>query len=474
MEPSIELSPYLLGPYAPIEDEIDRDALTAWGEIPPDLEGVVVRNGPNPRFSPKGRYHWFDGDGMLHAVEIRGGKARYRNRYVRTPHLAREIEAGRPLWSGVMESIRDNPRDAPYKDTANTDVLFFGGELVALWYVSGTPQRLDPITLATRGPLEAGGRPTRMAAHGKVDPKTGELFFFDFGFEAPFMRFGAVAPDRSEARTVPIELPGPRLPHDLAITEHHAILMDLPVVYDPEGLKRNRWVTRFDRALPARFAVLPKNGGAADLRWFEAEPCYIYHVVNAWEEDDAIVMVACRVEDPIPQPDPKDGMWAQMLANLRVRARLWRWRFDLRTGRTKEEPIDDLNTDFPAIDARLRGRRSRASYHVRLAAERTIRFDALVKYDVDTGRREVLELGSGRYGSEAQFAPRVGSIGEDDGYLLSFVHDLQARSSELWIIDARSLASGPIARIALPQRVPLGFHGCFVPNTQLASDGGAR
>lgn len=462
-----DLSPYLDGPYAPITTEIEGEALPVTGEIPLDLQGIYVRNGPNPRFAPKGRYHWFDGDGMLHAVELAGGKARYKNRYVGSSHFHREGEANAPLWSGVMESIKNNPKDSPYKDTANTDVLFHNGSLLALWYVSGVPVKIDPRSLETTGSLDLATKSKRIAAHAKVDPRTGELFFFDFGFAPPFMHYGVIGRTGTLEHLVPIALPGPRLPHDMAITENYAVLMDLPVVYDEEAMKRARWVTKFDRARASRFAVIPRRGDASSVRWFEASPCYIYHTINAWEEGDEIVMVACRVDDPIPAARAEDGIWAQMLANLRVTAKLCRWRFNLRTGATREEVLDDLNTEFPMIDARVRGVKSRYAYNVQLADTRTLLFDGWVKYDIATGAREEVKLREGQYGSEAPFAPRVGSTGEDDGYVLSYVRDDREDSSELWIIDAKNFSAGPVARVKLPQRVPLGFHSTFVPAAEL-------
>lgn len=468
MLPRMSRSPYITGSYAPIHTERDHVDLEVIGSLPEDLAGLYVRNGPNPQFEPVGRYHWFDGDGMLHAVRFEGGRASYSNRWIETKALAREREAERPLWRGLMESMRENPKDAPYKDTANTDVLFFGGELLGLWYFAGEPYRVDPDTLETLGVDDfSGTRKSKIAAHAKVDPETGELLFFEYGPRPPFMSFGVVSKDRTLAHQAPIDLPGPRFPHDMAITERYAILMDLPIHFDAQAMKDGRWATRFHRDLPARFGVIPRRGGSDDIRWFEAEPCYIYHTVNAWEEGDEIVMVACRTDDPIPDPDPADGEWARMMANLRVTARLCRWRFNLRDGSTKEEQIDDDNTEFPTMNERRLGRRSRYAYNVHLGKERTLSFDGLVKYDLETGGAQKHEFGPGRRGSEAPFAPRPGATAEDDGYVVSFLHDEREDRSEVVVLDARDFAAGPVARVLLPERVPLGFHACFVPGDAL-------
>jgi len=458
-------NPYLSGPYAPVSTEIDVALDVIEGEVPRDLFGAYVRNGPNPKRAPLGAHHWFDGDGMLHAVHVEDGALRYRNRYVRTAATRMEDEAGRPLWRGLMESTRENPKGQPYRDTGNTDVLFHGGELLTLWYICGGAHRVDPSTLESRGAHTFGrDRPARLSAHAKVDPASGELLWFDYGPVPPFMRYGVVDAGGRLVHQTEIELPGPRLPHDMAFTERYAILMDLPVWFRPEALKHRKWMVDYHRDVPARFGVVPRRGG--EVRWFEAEPCYIYHSVNAWEEDGAIVMVGCRCDDPIPAPRPDDGPLARALANLRLTARLHRWRFDLETGACTEEALDDRSAEFPSIDARVAGRKSRYSYHMTIPEARTLFFDGIVKYGPE-GEVARHAFGPGVYGSEAPFAPREGSAAEDDGYLLTFVHDTARDASELWIYDARALDEGPRAKAAIPQRVPLGFHATWVEGGSL-------
>jgi len=462
-------NPYLEGPYAPIGRELQSDDLRIVGEVPRDLSGMYVRNGPNRKRAAPGRYHWFDGDGMLHAIRFDDGRVAYENRWVKTAGLTHEDEAGEALWRGLMESTRHNPEGVPYKDTANTDVVFHGGELIALWYICGAAYRVGPQDLETRGVLERrDGRPLRMSAHAKVDAETDELLFFDYGLKKPFMRYGVVDSDGALAHITPIELPGPRLPHDMAFTRKHAVLMDLPVFYRPEALEQKKWIVGYHPELPARFGVMPRRGDGQSIRWFEAEPCYIYHVVNAWDEGDTIVMVGCRCTDPTPAADPADGELARMLANLRLTASLHKWTFDLATGETREEALDDLSTEFPTINLHHAGRQNRYAYNVRLQKARTLVFDGIVKYDLDRGDSVVYELPAGVFGSEVGFAPREGAAEEDDGYVVSFVDDRENERSECWVFDARDLAAGPRARIELPQRVPLGFHATWVDAANLA------
>lgn len=470
-------NPYLMGGYAPVDEEIDASDLEVIGEIPADLNGLYVRNGPNPRFRTEGRYHWFDGDAMLHAIHLRDGQATYRNRWVRTDGFAAESAAGTALWRGMAEPRTGNPDDGSrlqLKDTANTDVVFHNGSLVALWYLAGEPYRIDPISLATLGKEDwQGTRQSCVSSHAKVDRQTGELLFFDYGPTPPYMSYGVVSRDGVLKHFTPIDLPGARMPHDMAITERHTVLMDLPLVVDPEAANEGRHSLVFRRDWPSRFAVVPRYGSQTDVRWFEADPCYIYHTVNAWEEDGVIVMTVCRFRPPQPPKTPITGPLASILNYLRLDAHLYRYRFDLRTGATTEQPLDDRNTEFPVVSADHVGRRNRYAYNVSVNNDFTMYFDGVVKYDLATGASDRFEFGPGRFGSEAPFAARDGASprgdAEDDGYLVSFVYDASVDRSELVILDARDVAAGPVGRVLLPKRVPNGFHACWVPEEQLAA-----
>ena len=467
IEADHDSNPYLNGPYAPIHNETEAEDLEVIGEIPEDLRGVYVRNGPNPRYEPEGRYHWFDGDGMVHAVHFRDGKASYRNRYVRTEAYQRESEADESLWVGLMEPGKYNPKDMPLKDTANTDLIYHNGSLLALWYLAGKPYKLDPETLETIGPEDFNGElDIDVSAHAKVDEYTGEVFFFDQSFTPPYLAYGVANADGELVHSVPIEVPGPRQPHDMAITENYSILMDLPLFADPQALAKGRYSIEFHQDLPSRFGIIPRYGSSDSIRWFEAEPCYLYHVVNAWEEDGEVVMIACRAKDPQPESEEQTPL-ARMLAYLRLDAQMYEWRFDLETGQTTERTLDDANTEFPSLRLSEMGRKTRYSYNVHMSSEDTLLFDGIFKYDLEGDSVDRYWFEEGQAGSEAPFAPRPDAEEEDDGYLVSFVHDQREDQSEVQILDAQDIEAGPIGRVILPQRVPLGFHATWVPEEEL-------
>jgi len=462
-------SPYLAGNYAPVHTEIDAPDLVCQGAFPRDLEGMFVRNGANPRYAPRGRHHWFDGDAMLHGVHFDGGRAAYRNRWVRTSAFLAEEQAGEPLWSGVTERPDfTNPR-GPFKDTSNTDLAFHAGRLLTLWWLGGEAYVVDVPSLETRGTETFGGKVKTVSAHPKVCPVTGEMMFFDYKPYPPYLTYGVANAAGELAHLTTVDLPGPRLQHDMAITEHFSIFLDMSMRWDPKLLAQGKTRVGFFRDEPTRFGILPRHGQGSAIRWFEASPCYMYHTINAWEDGDRIVLVGCKIDNPLAgdPSNPAGGATAPTIGFLRLEPRLHRWTFDLVTGAVTEERLDDTLGEFPRMDSRRLGLRSRYAYTPRLAAAPTLLFDAVTKYDLDTGRSTVHRYPAGRYGGEVVFAPRAGSRAEDDGYLLTFVADEASGASELYVLDAAHVAEEPLARLRIPQRVPTGYHAWWIPSTEM-------
>ncbi|HQX59555.1 MAG TPA: carotenoid oxygenase family protein [Burkholderiaceae bacterium] len=460
--------PALDGNNAPVTQECFSDTMTVIGEVPKDLNGIYFRNGPNAYYQPDWRYHAYDGDGMVHAVQFDQGKVSYRNRWVQTQGLQEEREAGHSLWKGLKEPMRQDRPDQPLKNTANTDVKFHAGRIVAMWYRSGMPYALDPVTLETLGTADYDHAFEKISAHSRPDEHTGELMFFDYSLTAPYMQYGVIGPDRKLRTKIEIPLPGPRLPHDMAVTENYSILHDFPLWPDAQALKAGRYKVKFHADQPTRFAVVPRHGTADQIQWFVAKPTYMLHVVNAWEEGDEIVMVGTpyRVHET---PDGElDARRLERTINQRQRDfMLYEWRLDLKTGKTHERVIDDvLNTEFPVINASYQGRKNQFTYNVLFpqGGREEPRFPGLVKYDITTGGYIAYSAGPQYFYNEPGFAPRDNSQSEDDGYLVMPVWNPLDKRSEIQVFDCKGarLAEGPIARILLPQRIPHGFHATFV------------
>ncbi len=468
-------NPYLHGVHAPIVDEIERDKLEVIGELPSDLEGAYLRNGPNPVFKPRNRYHPFDGDGMVHGVYFKDGHVSYRNRFIHTDAWQSEREQGLSVSPGVMGPFDYEVSEFGIKDTSNTDVMCYNGDIMTLWYNAGNPCRMDGLTLENKGPYTLEGRSTRrLSAHSKVDWATGELLFFDYGDELPYMSFGIADPNGKMVHEVPIELPGPRLPHDIGFTGNYVILHDLPFFHDLEVLRRHKLrVLTFHKDIPTRFGIIPRRG-STEVRWFECEPCYILHVSNSWEEGDWVVMDGCRSTNPMPDTQPGEGEMATMLAYMRLEANNYRWRFNLRTGEVREGDIDDLNTEFNKTNPLFHGVKSKYAYHQRIPllheGGHTLRFTGLVKYNNETGQSTQWDYGAGVFGSEAVYAPKRGAdrnSDEDDGYVTTIATDTNTWKSECLVFDAKDITPGPICRVQLPHRVPYGFHAAWARGEDL-------
>lgn len=460
---STAANPFLEGNFAPIREEVVADDLTVIGELPPDLSGMFVRNGPNPQFPPLGNYHWFDGDGMLHGVRVKDGKASYRNRYVRTRGFLKEREAGKAIWTGLMEPPRmDNP-EGPFKNAANTALIWHAGQFLALWE-GGEPHAIRLPELETAGPHTFNGKLTSaFTAHPKIDPVTGEMLFFGYSLGPdPHLDYSIATPAGELSRTVRIELPVGSMHHDFAVTENYTIFMDLPLKFYPEKMQRGEPAWNFESELPAKFGILPRHGDNNDIRWFDCPSCFIFHTLNAYEEGDEIVLTACRMKSTtvlsMQQTDDRDAEIP----------RLHQWRFNLKTGEAQEEQIDDRASDFPRINEGRMGRKNRYGYTAKMAPEPVPLFDGLIKYDRDRGTSEVHEFGPERFGGEAVFVPRPEGTAEDDGWLVTFVHNRESNQSEFVVIDARNVADGAIARVIMPHRVPYGFHGTWVSEEELA------
>jgi carotenoid cleavage dioxygenase len=430
---------------------------------------MYVRNGPNPQFPPQGGYHWFEGDGMLHGVRLRDGKASYRNRWVRTAAWSAEHKAGMALYPSFLDppSKKVGLGTLPPSNKANTALVWHDGKLLALWE-AGEPHVIAVPSLDTVGPHKYDGKLKHpFTAHPKVDPTTGEMFFFGYNvMMKPFVQYSVVDAKGKITRTTPIELPRGVMMHDFAVSQQHTIFMDLPETFSLERAVKGQPPFLFEPKLGARLGVLPRYGEGKEIKWFTIDPCYVFHTLNAYDDGDEVVLLACRMKefptglDFTAAPHPSDNG----LGPIGAQPFLYRWRLNLKTGAVKEGPLDDVSTEFPRIHEGLTGTPTRYGYLARAGGEL---FDGLLKYDLTKGTREQHALGKGRSCGEAVFVPRQAAKTEDDGWLLTFVHDAASGKGELLVVDAREIKGPPVARVHLPARVPFGFHGLWLAGKTL-------
>jgi carotenoid cleavage dioxygenase len=277
--------------------------------------------------------------------------------------------------------------------------------------------------------------------------------------------------------SVDVELPGPRLPHDMAFTENYVILNDFPLFWDPALLDHNVHLPRFHRDTPSRFAVIPRRGDASQIIWFEADPTYVLHFPNAYEDGDEIVLDGFFQGDPEPADNgmgnnsPQAGGPPRLrafrfLALDRMQARLHRWRFNVVTGEVREEQLTDSISEFGMINPGHAGLPYRYTYAA-TGKPAWFLFDGLLRHDLHTGTEQRFAFDDGVYGSETAMAPRVGSTGEDDGYLVTLTTDMTADASYCLVFDAARIEDGPVCKLQLPERISSGTHSTWAPGTDL-------
>jgi len=450
--------PFLSGAWEPSHAELYVEDLPVTGEIPPGLTGSYLRNGPNPAFAPRGAYHLFDGDGMVHGVTFEGGRARYRNRWVRSAGLEVERRAGHAIFGGLSE-FQMPPEDVvaevgAMKNVANTHVWRHAGRILALME-AGRPTEITP-ELATVGEHTFDGRLVGpMTAHPKTDPETGELIFFGYSPFPPFVRLHVADPAGHLVASVPVDLPAAVMMHDFAVSRDRVVLFDLPAVFDVQALLAGQPGVRWEPGNGARIGVLDRADLNAGVRWFDVEPFWMFHVLNAHDDGDAVVVEGCRA------PRLNVAFGDESLGEP-VEPLLHRWRIDLAEGRVTEETLDDRAGDFPRINDDLAGLPARYGYvaHARAWDETLVAFDGVVKHDLGKGTSVVHSYGPTARAGEAAFAPDLGRSNEDGGWLLNLVLDDADRSSALVVVDAESMEE--VARVHFPRRVPLGFHGTWL------------
>ena len=465
---------YLTDNFAPVYRERTVEDLTVIGELPAALSGMFLRIGPNPQFPPLGRYHWFDGDGMIHGVKLNNGKADYRNRYVRTKGFTIERAEGKAIWPGMLNVPRfDFPYGMSLKTPANTAVVWHSGKLLALCEIA-EPYAIDLPSLETLYPYTFDDRlACPFTAHPKIDPVTGEMMFFGYSpVVPPYLHYGIVSASGELLQTTPIDLPAPVIMHDFAITERYTIFMDLPLTLHVSQMLRGEVPVVFESERPSRFGILPRYGDNSTIRWFEVPTCMIYHTVNAYEDGDEVVLIAYRMPSTnmlIPDYDIGDRLISQMDTPI-----LYCWRFNLTTGAVREQALNEIRAEFPCINEGLMGRQMRYAYAALMAVYMKPKplFDGVIKYDFEefeeSASAQTYYFGRGRFGGECVFAPRPGTAVEDDGWVLTFVYDAIAQQSELLVLDARDITAEPVARVLLPQRVPYGFHAAWICSEQIA------
>lgn len=440
---------YLEGAFGPVTEEVTLTDLAVTGALPAELDGRYLRNGPNPIGADPADYHWFLGHGMVHGLRVRDGRAEwYRNRWVRDAHTA----------AALGEDDRGGPHHNDAGDTVvNTNVVGIAGRTFALVEAGSFPIELDD-ELETIGRSDLDGTlTTSFTAHPKVHARTGDLHAVTYWWPEESLHHVVVGPDGRVVRDVEVPVGGRPMVHDNALSDTRIALFDLPVQFDLEAAMAGRrfpygWVD--DRE--ARVGLLPIDGTADDVVWCTVDPCYVYHPANAVDLPDGTFQVDVVRHPSTFRTDPSGPAEGPPA--------LVRWVVDPTSGKVHEEPLDDLSIEFPRFDDRRAGLPYRYAYAASLSLGDPDGADgSVVRYDLDTGARQAWSPGAGRMAGEFVVVPRDGSTAEDDAWLVGLVHDEPAGRAAFAVLAADDLTAGPVATVDIPVRIPLGFHGNWIP-----------
>ncbi|HMH27328.1 MAG TPA: carotenoid oxygenase family protein [Steroidobacteraceae bacterium] len=448
---------YFSGNQAPVRVELTLEPKIR-GKIPEGLSGALYRNGPNPQFDPGPNYHAFLGDGMIHAFWIGAGRARYANRYVRTPRWLTEHAAGRALFGGL--GLPSDPSvEKILSGGANTHIVYHAGKLMALQEGSN-PFELDAKNLASRGWVETGGRFT---AHPKMDPDSGEMLWFAYssgeGPLNPFLDYGMSDSSGRITRHDRFKAPYCSMVHDFIVTQHYTAFPVLPLTGDIERAKRGLPAFAWEPEKGAFVGLMPRDANVDAVRWIEVDPVYVFHPANAYEQDGVIHCDMMEYPSAPLFPNPDGSRRAP------VKARMVHWSINIADthARVVRTPVSDLVGEFPRIDERFAGLRYRHCWHAAsVDLSEALLFDSLAHMDMQTQRQTLRQFSDGDSVGEPVFVPRAAQAPEGDGWVLAVVHRARENRSDLLILNAQDVAGEPEAVLELPCRVPAGFHGSWV------------
>ncbi|KAK7406976.1 hypothetical protein VNO78_08614 [Psophocarpus tetragonolobus] len=485
-KPSLDPRHVLTQNFAPVDELPPTECEIIEGSLPPCLEGVYIRNGPNPQFLPRGPYHLFDGDGMLHALRISQGIPTLCSRYVKTYKYTMENNAGFPLvpnvFSGFNSLLASAARGSltaarvltgqfnPINGIglANTSLALFANRLFAL----GESDLPYALHLTPNGDIQTIGRHNfdgkltlSMTAHPKVDPDTGECFAFRYGPVPPFLTYFRFDPNGEKHHDVPIfSMATPSFLHDFAITKKYAIFCDIQIAMNPLDMINGGSPVGSVASKVPRIGILPRDAkDEAMIKWFEVPGFNIIHAINAWDEDNGrtVVLVApniLSVEHTLERMEL-------------IHAMVEKVRIDLDTGIVTRQPLSARNLDFGVINPCFMAKKNRFFYAA--VGDPMPKISGVVKIDVSMAEEKrdctvgCRMFGQGCFGGEPFFVAKEEGGEEDDGYLVTYVHDERKGESTFLVMDAKSPELDVVAAVRLPRRVPYGFHGLFVKETEL-------
>ena len=454
---------------SPTRFEADIYDCEVWGEIPSDIEGTFYRIQCDFAYRPP-ENEWltgFNGDGHVSAFRFANGSVDYKGRYVKTDRLMAERRHRRRLWGVYRNYLTDDPLVANVdRGAANTHIYWHGGKMLML-KEDALPYAIDPVTLETYGSWDFHGNwtATSMSAHPKIDPVTGEMIAYGYqagGDLSDDIAIYTINPAGHITNEIWLKSPYLGIIHDIAITQKYILI---PVIARTTSLERLEtgepmWV--WDGSLPTMVGVLPRDGDASDVRWFQGPARNTLHFLNAMDDDNRVLM-------DLPVSDGE-----------RSPSQIKRWTFDMnsRNDRFGEEVVSTANGVLARMDDRYLSLPYRYGFvgnsdpslpfdEARVGGRRRVT-NTYQRYDLQGGPTSTFFVGDTQSLQESGFVPRKGSTEEGDGYIMGVASNYAEMASELHIVDANRMEEGAVAVVKLPFRLRSGTHVNWFSAAELA------
>ena len=477
-------TPDFTGLNAPVRMELDIRNLPVEGTIPKEIEGAFFRAVPDPAHAPVMEDETLlSGDGMVARFLFDDGHVDYAIRYVETARYKAEKKARRALFGRYRNPFTDDPSvEGMDRTVANTTPIWHAGRLF-MTKEDGRAYEVDPVTLETIGRWDYHGalKSQTMTAHARIDPTTGEMFFFGYeagGLASEDIAYCIADRDGTLVSEQWFRAPYAAMMHDFAISEHYAIFPIFPTTTDLERLKAggHHWIHHQEKE--SWIGIVPRYGSVEEMRWFKGPPgLSVFHVMNAFDDGEGHVSIDMHVSDTNAFPFMRAASGIER-NQWEIQGSLARWTFDLtKPGETFE--VRDLGPpgDMPRVRDADQGRPYRAAWYLSVNPQGGpplaggpvgTAFNALFRIEPGNGRLDMMALPPAHAINEPVHIPS--SEPDHEGWLVAVIDRQSGEDdyrSELWIIGAGNVAAGAVAKVLLPLRLRPQVHGWWVPRATL-------
>jgi carotenoid cleavage dioxygenase-like enzyme len=481
---------HFIGSNTPRRTEISIRNLEVEGEIPAEVEGAFFRAVPDNAHAPMFEDDIaLNHDGMIARFNFERGAVDFDIKYVETERYKAEKQARRALFGRYRNPFTDDPSVAGMDRTvANTTPVWHGGRLF-MTKEDGRGYEINPHSLATEGKWDYYGalRSETFTAHPRIDPVTGEMFFF--GYEAGGLcsldvAYGIADRDGNLTREQWFKQPYCSTIHDFVVTEKYAIFPIFPTLADLDRIKSGgaHWAHHQDK--PSYLGIMPRYGDVKEIKWIEGPVgVSVFHEVNAYDDGNLVHIDLCLTDtNAFPFMREAGGIQRDQ---REIQGALTRWTIDMSQAEPaiQERPLGPPG-DLPRLADKDQGRPYIHAWYLSMNPQGGppmpggpvgMNFNALVRIEIGNGRIDLMGVPPGAAISEPAHVPS--NEPGHDGWLLSVVDipghpdPSQQRpgdySSELWVIEAGDVGKGPVAKVKTGLALRSQVHGTWVSRDKL-------